>query len=185
MFLSGTCILLLSSPVITIVTVDFPSLLTDNQAMVFSLALRFLRNREVAEELAQDVFLQLHHNLGRIESPAHGTWWLRRTVCHRSIDEVRKLKLRPRPSLGLESVPEPSVDSGMGDFFLSERLKRMVEALPEKAKAVVLLRYREDLDPLEIAEVLDMPISTVKNHLHRSLTTLRGRMKKQEVACGV
>ncbi len=183
MFLSGTCILLLPSPVITIVTVDFPSLLTDNQAMVFSLALRFLRNREVAEELAQDVFLQLHHNLGRIESPAHGTWWLRRTVCHRSIDEVRKRKLRP--SLGLESVPEPSVDSGMGDFFLSERLKRMVEALPEKAKAVVLLRYQEDLDPLEIAEVLDMPITTVKSHLHRSLTILRGRMKKQEVACGV
>ena len=185
MFLSGTCILLLPSPALTIVTVDFPSLLTDNQAMVFSLALRFLRNREVAEELAQDVFLQLYQNLGRIESPAHGTWWLRRTVCHRSIDEVRKRKLRPRPSLGLESVPEPSVDSGMGDFFLSERLKRMVEALPEKAKAVVLLRYQEDLDPLEIAEVLDMPITTVKSHLHRSLTILRGWMKKQEVACGV
>ncbi len=148
--------------------------------MVFSLALRFLRNREVAEELAQDVFLQLYTNLGRIETPAHATWWLRRTVCHRSIDEVRKRKLRP--SLGLESAPEPVAESRDEDLLLNDRLKKMVESLPEKAKAVVLLRYQEDLDPSEISEMLEMPISTVKSHLHRSLTLLRGRLRKQEVA---
>lgn len=164
-------------------TVDFASVVTDNQAMVLSLALRFLRNREIAEELAQDVFLQFYQNLSRIESPEHATWWLRRTVCHRSIDEVRKRKLRP--SVGLESAPEPTSNATPGDLFLSSRLRRMVEALPEKAKAVVLLRYQEDLDPSEISEMLDMPISTVKSHLHRSLTLLRGRLRNEEVACGV
>ena len=67
-------------------------------------------------------------------------------------------------------------------MLLHGRLKKMVEALPEKAKAVVLLRYQEDLDPSEISEMLEMPISTVKSHLHRSLTLLRDRLRKQEVA---
>ena len=163
--------------------IDFASVVNDNQAMVFSLALRFLRNREIAEELAQDVFLQFYQNLGRIESPAHATWWLRRSVCHRSIDEVRKHKLRP--AVGLESAPEPASLETPGDLFLLSRIRHMVQALPEKAKAVVLLRYQEDLDPTEISEMLDMPVSTVKSHLHRSLTLLRGRLRKEEMACGV
>lgn len=163
--------------------VDFASVVNHNQAMVFSLALRFLRNREIAEELAQDVFLQFYQNLGRIESPAHATWWLRRSVCHRSIDEVRKRKLRP--AVGLESAPEPASLEMPGDLFLLSRIRRMVQALPEKAKAVVLLRYQEDLDPTEISEMLDMPVSTVKSHLHRSLTLLRGHLRKEEMACGV
>ena len=151
--------------------------------MVFSLALRFLRNREVAEELAQDVFLQLYQNLARIESPAHATWWLRRTVCHRSIDEVRKRKLRP--SVGLESAPDPAAESHSEDLLLNKRLRQLVETLPEKARTVVILRYQEDLDPTEISEMLAMPISTVKSHLHRSLALLRGKLRKQEVACGL
>jgi RNA polymerase sigma-70 factor (ECF subfamily) len=57
----------------------------------------------------------------------------------------------------------------------------MVETLPEKARMVVLLRYQEDLDPGDIADMLDMPVSTVKSHLHRSLALLRGRLQKQEV----
>lgn len=164
---------------------DFATVVNENQAMVFSLALRFLRNREVAEELAQDVFLQFFQNLERIESAAHATWWLRRTVCHRSIDEVRKKKLRP--SIGLDSVPEPPALSQEGDFLLTDRIRQMIATLPSKAKAVVLLRYQEDMDPSEISEILEMPVSTVKSHLHRSLAILRGKLggkvRKQEVAC--
>lgn len=147
--------------------------------MVFSIALRYLRDRQGAEELAQDVFLQLYRQLGRIESPAHATWWLRRAICHRSIDEVRKRNLRPR--IGLENVPEPADNQAQPDPLLRERLRRLVGTLPEKARAVVLLRYQEDLDPSEIAEILEMPVSTVKSHLHRSLAVLRGKLRKREV----
>ncbi len=158
---------------------DFPEIVRDNQSMVFSLALRFVRDRAGAEELAQDVFLQLYRQLSRIESPAHATWWLRRAVCHRSIDEVRKRKLRPR--VGLESAPEPADKTATPDLLLQDRLRKLVGLLPEKARMVVLLRYQEDLDPSEIAETLAMPVSTVKSHLHRSLTLLRGKLQKQEV----
>ena len=157
---------------------DFNRIVADNQSMVFSLALRFLRDREGAEELAQDVFLQIYRQLGRIESAAHATWWLRRAICHRSIDEVRKRRLRPR--VGLEDAPEPAAREASGDLFLSDQLRRLVGSLPEKARMVVLLRYQEDLDPTEISELLDMPISTVKSHLHRSLAVLRGKLRKHE-----
>jgi len=146
--------------------------------MVFSLAVRFLRDREGAEELAQDVFLQIYQQLGRIESSSHATWWLRRAICHRCIDEVRKRKLRPR--VGLEDAPEPAARDAQRDPLLRDQLRRLVESLPEKARAVVLLRYQEDMDPSEIAEMLEMPISTVKSHLHRSLTLMRGRLRKRE-----
>ncbi|MDE3196091.1 MAG: sigma-70 family RNA polymerase sigma factor [Acidobacteriota bacterium] len=157
---------------------EFARVLADNQSMVFSLALRFLRDREGAEELAQDVFLQLYRQLDRIESPAHATWWLRRAICHRSIDEVRRRKLRPR--IGLEDIPEPAGQTREPDLFLHEQIRRLIESLPEKARMVVLLRYQEDLDPTEIADMLEMPISTVKSHLHRSLRMLRAKLNREE-----
>jgi RNA polymerase sigma-70 factor (ECF subfamily) len=162
------------------VGIDFTRLVADNQSMVFSLALRFLRNREVAEELAQDVFLQCFRQLDRIENEAHACSWLRRTVCHRSIDELRKRRFRP--SIGLDDVPEPAAAGVMPDMLLRDRLRGLVEALPEKARMVVVLRYQEDLAPAEIAEALEMPISTVKSHLHRSLTLLRGRLEKKGIS---
>jgi RNA polymerase sigma-70 factor, ECF subfamily len=163
------------------VAVDFVRVVADNQSLVFSLALRFLRDREGAEELAQDVFLQLYKHIRQIESPAHATSWLRRAICHRCIDEARKRRLRPR--IGLEDVPEPASENRDADPLLNERLRRLVGDLPENARMVVLLRYQEDLDPSDIAGMLNMPISTVKSHLHRSLAVLRGRFRKQAV-CG-
>lgn len=160
---------------------DFTRVVTENQSLVFSLALRFLRDRPVAEELAQDVFLQFYAQIRRIESPAHATSWLRRAICHRCIDEARKRRLRPH--VGLEAVPEPSAERHDSDPFLNERVRALVALLPPNARMVVLLRYQEDLDPTEIAETLNMPISTVKSHLHRSLALLRGKLERQEV-CG-
>jgi RNA polymerase sigma-70 factor (ECF subfamily) len=49
----------------------------------------------------------------------------------------------------------------------------LISQLPPAPRAVVLLRYQEDLDPTEIAETLDMPLNTVKSHLRRSLEVLR------------
>jgi RNA polymerase sigma-70 factor (ECF subfamily) len=161
------------------VGVDFTRTVLENQSLVFSLALRFLRDRAGAEELAQDVFLQLYRKLDEIETPMHATWWLRRAISHRCIDEARKRRLRPR--IGLEAVPEPVAENRSGDPLLNERLRVLVEGLPANARMVVLLRYQEDLDPTEIAEMLDMPISTVKSHLHRSLAALREKLDKEEV----
>ena len=155
----------------------FAEIVRQHQGMVFSLACHFLRDRWLAEELAQEVFLNLHQNLSAIKSPAHLTFWLRKVTCHRSIDAVRRQKVRPQ--VALADVPEPVAAADESDFMLSETLRRVVETLPEKARMVIILRYQEDLEPAEISRVLDMPVNTVKSHLRRSLSMLRDKLSRQ------
>src|ERR1041385_7045346 len=154
----------------------FAELVRQHQGMVFSLAYHFLRDRWLAEELAQEVFLNLHQNLSAIKSPAHLTFWLRKVTSHRCIDQARRQKVRPQVSI--EDVPEPVAATSENDFMLSEMLRRVVDTLPEKARMVVVLRYQEDLDPSEIARVLEMPLNTVKSHLRRSLSVLRDKLSR-------
>jgi RNA polymerase sigma-70 factor (ECF subfamily) len=154
----------------------FEQIVRQHQGMVFSLAYHFLRDRSLAEELAQEVFLNLHQNLRSIKSPEHLTFWLRKVTSHRCIDQVRRQKVRPQVSL--EDVPEPRATTPENDLLLSEMLRRVVDTLPEKARLVVILRYQEDLDPSEIAKVLDMPLNTVKSHLRRSLSMLRDKLSR-------
>ena len=154
----------------------FADLVRENQAMVFSIAYHFLRDRSLAEELAQEVFLLLHQNLSSIKSPAHLTFWLRKVTSHRCIDATRRLQARPQ--VYLEDVPEPAVEDATTDPMLSRSLRLMVDTLSENARLVLILRYQEDLEPTEIAETLGMPLNTVKSHLKRSLATLREKLSR-------
>jgi RNA polymerase sigma-70 factor (ECF subfamily) len=69
----------------------FAGLVEEHESMVFSISLHALRDRVVAEEIAQEVFLQLYRNVATIESTLHLTAWLRRATTNRCIDELRKL----------------------------------------------------------------------------------------------
>jgi RNA polymerase sigma-70 factor (ECF subfamily) len=151
----------------------FAELVQRHQGMVFSIAYHFLHDRALAEDLAQEVFLELYQSLDRIESSAHLTYWLRRVTANRCIDQGRK-KLRRR-ELALEDAPEPSapLQSQLNDPLLLEKLQQSVAGLPEKQRMVVILRFQEGLGPAEIAEVLEMPVNTVKSTLHRTLADLR------------
>jgi len=152
----------------------FADLVRAHQRSIFSIALRMLGSRESAADLAQDVFLQLHLHLAEIQSAAHAAFWLRRVVTHRAID---KLRLRPRVEMNsLDDEPEIADVTTPRDPLLQRQMRALVSELPGPARAVVLLRYQEDLDPTEIARTLDMPINTVKSHLKRSLATLRDRL---------
>ena len=152
---------------------DFASVVRQHQAMVFSLALHFLRDRQAAEEVAQDVFLQLHEKLDTLESPEHVIHWLRRVTSHRCIDHSRR---RRWPQVNLDDLPELRAEDSRGDPILRWKLRQLVSSLPAPARMVVILRYQEDLTPLEIADVLGMPVATVKSHLQRSLARLREKV---------
>jgi RNA polymerase sigma-70 factor, ECF subfamily len=147
--------------------------------MVFSIGWHFLRDRSAAEELAQDAFLQLHRNLGSIESPAHLTNWLRRVMTQRCIDYSRRARLRPR--VGLDDAPEPSVAAAPPDPYLTSILDRQIARLPERSRMIVVLRFQEEMEPAEIAETMGIPVGTVKSNLHRALALMRGRMEKARV----
>ena len=158
----------------------FDHLVREHRAMVFSLAYHFLHDRGLAEEVAQEVFLSLHKNLGRVESPVHAMYWLRQAAVRRAIDEMRRRQRRPQ--IALDEVPEPAAGTSKRDPMLGEVLRRLIAALPESPRMVMVLRYQEDLDPPEIAELLEMPIATVKSHLHRSLALLREKLARRGIS---
>ena len=149
----------------------FAALIRRHQNMVFSVALHMLRSRPAAEDLAQEVFLELYRSLSRLESDAHVVSWLRRVASHRCIDEIRRRN--HRQEFATDTLPEPGHSPQTRDVFGAERLQAMVAELPENARMVVVLRYQEEMEPTEIASALSMPINTVKSHLRRSIAELR------------
>jgi RNA polymerase sigma-70 factor, ECF subfamily len=152
----------------------FGMLVRTHQRSVYSLALRMLSDRHEAEDLAQEVFLGLHRNLASVESPAHLTFWLRKVTLNRAIDRLRR---EPRQTVSLEDAGYlVSEATEQRDPLLQRRLRALLAQLPPAPRAVMLLRYQEDLNPTEIARTLNMSINTVKSHLKRSLATLRERI---------
>jgi RNA polymerase sigma-70 factor (ECF subfamily) len=145
-----------------------------HKSMVFSIAWHFLRDQALAEELAQDVFLQLHRSWASMKSGEHIVFWLRKVTSNRCIDVVRRRKLRHETSL--EEAAEPTSIERIQDPLLSAYLERMVASLPEKQRILVVLRYQEGMEPEEIAKALGMNVSTVKTQVSRALDLLRAKI---------
>ena len=156
---------------------DFGHLVHEHQGLVFSIAYHCLGDRAVAEEVAQDVFLELYRNLAAMESASHVVNWLRRVATHRSIDEARRRKLRPQTPL--DKVREPASPSDIRDPLRSDLLRQLVATLPEKARMVVILRFQEEMELAEIAAAMDIPLGTVKSQLQRALTLLREKLARR------
>lgn len=152
----------------------FAELVERHEAMVYSLAWNFFGDRSRAEEIAQDVFLQLYRNLHTLESDSHVLFWLRQVTTRRCIDVARRTRLK---AVSLEDAGDLPVDSRTADPFLDKRLKKLVQELPDTQRAVVTLRYQEDLDPSEICRIVGLPVNTVKSHLHRALQSLRRKLE--------
>jgi RNA polymerase sigma-70 factor (ECF subfamily) len=154
----------------------FADIVREHQGMVFSLAWHYLHDRSLAEEMAQEVFLELYRHLASIQSPAHLVFWLRKVASRKCIDQTRRRAFWPK--FGLDQIPEPLAKTRPADPMLSRALAKLVASLPDKARMLVILRYQEDLDPSDIALVLDMPVGTVKSHLQRALELLRGKLAR-------
>ena len=152
----------------------FESLVRMHQSSVFSIGYRMLNRRDAAEDLAQDVFLQLYRRLDSIESLEHCGYWLRRVAANLAIDWLRRAA--HHTTQPLEAGAEIPVQQADHDPLLNRELDRLLAELAPAARAVMVLRYQEDQDVAEIATALDMPVNTVKSHIKRSLTALRGKM---------
>ena len=95
------------------------ALLKRHQAMVFSVALRITGNREAAEEVAQDVFLELHRCMNSVQSEEHALFWLRKVAAHRAIDAARRCARIPETAADVSDLPgesKPS-ESALGATF--------------------------------------------------------------------
>jgi RNA polymerase sigma-70 factor, ECF subfamily len=171
----------------------------EHQSMVFSIAQRIVHDPSLAEEIAQDVFLDLYGRLASFSSREQVLHWLRRVTVHRSIDQARRKPPTPqdhaavsfaKPGVAERGVPEQgaaaledareteSETEPETETWLPRRLRQVIVSLPIVPRTVVVLRYQEGMGPEEIAAVLEMPVSTVKSDLQRALTVLRGKMHK-------
>jgi RNA polymerase sigma-70 factor, ECF subfamily len=155
----------------TIPREDFEAIVQAHQAMLYRIAFNFFRNVQAAEDLVQDVFLELCGSGVSIESPAHLAAWLRRTVTHRCIDRTRRKSTQMETQV--DEMPEVVEEAPESDPLLHERLRILVASLPEIPRLIVILRYGEDMNSDEIASMLEMPRSTVRSHLHRALALMR------------
>lgn len=153
---------------------NFRELIETHQRMVFSLALRILGDHPAAEEVAQDVFLELYRSSQRLESDDHVRFWLRRTAKHRSIDALRRRSVRPEGAAE-EWIEEQHVrgEASVVSLGTQVRLESLLCTLPESLRVAVVLRYQEEMLPEEIASLLGQSVASVKSQLHRGLTLLR------------
>ncbi len=154
----------------------FAEIVKENEGMVFSICLHALRDRGRAEEVAQEVFLQLYRNLDRLESQQHVVNWLRRTATHRVIDACRATN---DAGVSLELVPELETRHPFRDPLLRDRLRDLVAELPVSQRMAVVLRFGEEMQLSEIADALEVPINTVKSNLRRGLARLRERLNME------
>ena len=153
---------------------DFEQLVDEHQAMVFSLALRMTGDRGLAEEIAQDVFMELDRHLGKIESAEHACFWLRRVAMSRSANALRRRRVRGM-DLWVEMEDSHGIQLVQPVSPLGARIEQLLSTLPEPQRAALVLRYQEELTPEEIATTLQAPVATVKSHLQRGLKLLRAK----------
>ena len=145
---------------------------------MFSIAFRILGESCAAEEVAQDVFLELYRSLPRLESDEHVKAWLRRVACHRATDALRRRAVRADMAAeefkdGVSVVPVVRSESP-----LMNRVEQLLLTLPPAQRSVLLLRYQEDLEPEDIAIETGMPLATVRSHLQRGLKLLREKAQR-------
>ena len=153
--------------------IPFDLIVHQHSSMVYSIAFHFLRDSGLAEDIAQETFLRLSKNLTGIKSESHLAMWLRRVTVRLCIDEQRRFTKR---FTTLESIPEPASDQTEEDFLASESIRAMVAELPQQSRMALILRFTEDLQPSEIAGILNEPINTIKSRLQRALATLRQKL---------
>ena len=155
----------------------FRELVDQYKGLVFALIARSVPNRGRAEELAQDVFLKVHRGLPYFRGESKLSTWIYRIVINALSQERPELA-----TASLDDVKEgddqsrlqPAADDrAFGDLVLRDRLQKAIEQLPVQYQVLINGHYMKGLQYEELAAALDMPMGTVKTHLHRAKRRLR------------
>jgi RNA polymerase sigma-70 factor (ECF subfamily) len=151
-------------------------------------AFRFLGSEEEARDVAQEAFLKAYRALSTFKREARFSSWLYQIATNLCRDRLRRR--RARPQVSLEALEEtgpvivetrPGADERLLERDLAEAVRRAIHALPAQQREVVILKEYQELTFLEIAQALDVPVSTVKTRLYRGLVQLRLRLETEGV----
>jgi len=149
----------------------FSELVRRHQRRAYAVARSIVINHEDAEDAVQEAFLHAFKAIDRfLPDQAFGAW-LHRIVANAALDATRRRKVRDADELP-ETVASPFRDPAVGDE-LRRRLKKALEALPERQRAVIVLHDVEGYKHAEIGKMLDIPEGTARSDLHYARSHLR------------
>jgi RNA polymerase sigma-70 factor (ECF subfamily) len=153
--------------------------------LLYSLALRIVRQQADAEDVLQDVFAQVWRQAERYDT-SRGTviGWLVTLTRSRALDRLRRGRVRPQAAgdeLLARDVPDesPGVDLALVSEEQAEAVRAALTALPENQRVPLELAYYEGLSQAEIAAKLDVPLGTIKTRMRQALIRLRDAVAGQ------
>jgi len=162
----------------------YATLVNRYQNYVFTIVLRYIKSREDAEEVAQDVFIKAYRSLAAFKGDAKFSTWLYTVTTTTCITFLRKKKLEVH-SLDNEKVFEAAsvVDSGMSANQIEQKSKvnmvnEAIKLLSGDDAQIITLFYKGEQTLEEIAQILGKETNAVKVQLHRARARLKEKMQK-------
>lgn len=171
-------------------------LLGRHQANVYNLCLKLVGNKDLAEDLAQDTLVKIVQHIARFDGRARFSTWLYRITMNVCLSRLRAEKVRRHSSLDEQAgegapshaslIPgrEPGAWSSVESSERSRHVLLALECLEPEQRAILVLRDTRDLDYEQIAEILDVPVGTVKSRLFRARAALRTALEQHESGDG-
>ena len=155
------------------------------ERQIYGLALRVLGQEETARDVCQETFLSAFRNLSKFRGDAQFSSWLYRITLNHCNTHLRRSDSRNNVSLDQQleaGVAEPMESAEMVDETINREqmathLRRALAAIPTEMRQVIVMKEYEDLKFHEIAEILNLPVSTVKTRLYTGLAQLRRRLE--------
>jgi RNA polymerase sigma-70 factor (ECF subfamily) len=166
----------------------FIALMTEYQDRVVNTCARFVRNLQDAEDVAQDVFIEVFQSVGRFRGQSRLSTWIYRIAVTKSLDFIRKKTRKKRLGkvkrlFGLgddesqNSIdppdPSPSPQANLETREQAEILKVAIEGLPENQKTALILATYEQLSQAEVSKIMGNTVSAVESLIHRAKKNLR------------
>lgn len=156
----------------------FAQLMTEQQDYVYTLARRLLRDPEEAADLTQDIFLNVWNGLPFFRQESRFRTWLYRIVVNHCLNRLRRVRRESRTvrlDEGLAGRLPDMQNDPHTEVWRQERqafIWKQVERLPERYRLVLNLFYQQEMSCAEIADLLGVPVATVKTHLYRAREAL-------------
>lgn len=162
----------------------FSALVTKYQNVVYSIALKVLRNREEAEEMAQEAFIKAFRSVHTFQGKSKFSTWLFTITYNTCISHIRKNKFRTTGMDHFQAIDEEE-EADFGEFQQEDRIKYLESALKQLSEdeyLLIVLYYYEDQSVEEISHVTGLSESNVKvklfrarNRLHRIIVSLMNK----------
>lgn len=157
------------------------------QDKLYRVCYRMLGNKHEAEDIAQEAFVRAFINIHTFDTKRKFSTWLYRIGTNLCIDRIRKKKpdyFLDAEVAGAEGLNMYSQIAATGELpeeevlkmEMQDRVQYEISRLPDKYRAVIVLKYMEDLPLQEISDILEMPLGTVKTRIHRGREALRKQL---------